>query len=101
MPPAVDDPIVSVMVEDPEPGATIDAGLNATVVPVGSPLALKATAELKPPETAVVTVDVPLLPCPAETEVGEPAKVNAATVTVRETVAVCVRPPPVPVKVTE
>lgn len=62
MPPAVDDPTVSVIVEDPDPGAAIDAGLNATVVPVGSPEALRATAELKLPETVVVTVLLPWAP---------------------------------------
>src|ERR1035437_747262 len=87
------------MVEDPEPGAAIDAGLNAAVVPVGSPDALRPIAELKPPETVVVIVLVPLAPW-TETEVGEAAMVNAGTVvTVRETVAVCVVLPPVPVTV--
>ena len=90
---------MSVMVEVPEPGAAIDTGLNAAVVPVGSPDALRPIAELKPPETVVVIVLVPLAPW-TETEVGEAAMVNAGTVvTVRETVAVCVVLPPVPVTV--
>jgi len=59
------------MVEVPDPGAAIDVGLKATVTPVGWPLADKATAESKPPETAVVIVEVPLLPCPTETEAGK------------------------------
>ena len=96
MPTAVDRPTVSVMVEDPEPGAAIDAGLNAAVVPAGSGDVLRAIAELKPPETVVVIVLVPLAPWP-ETEVGEAAMVNPDTV--RETVAVCVVPRPVPVTV--
>ena len=41
-----------VMVEVPEPGAAMDAGVKLTVTPVGCPVADKATAELKPPETA-------------------------------------------------
>src|ERR1017187_8540803 len=88
------------MVEDPEPGAAIGAGLNAAVVAVGSPDALRAIAELKPPETVVVIVTVLVLLAPwTETEVGEAAMVNAGTVTVRDTVAVCVVRPPVPVTV--
>jgi hypothetical protein len=88
------------MVEDPEPGAAIGAGLNAAVVAVGSPDALRAIAELKPPETVVVIVTVLVLLAPwTETEVGEAAMVNAGTVTVRDTVAVCVVPPPLPATV--
>ena len=44
----------------PEPGAAIDAGLKLDVTPEGTPVADKATAELNPPETAVVTVAYPL-----------------------------------------
>ena len=75
----------------PEPGAAIEVGLKVAVTPVGWPLAVKATAELKPPETVVVIVEVPLLPCTTETEVGDAASVNAGVavaVTVSETVAV-------------
>lgn len=71
VPVAVVDATVMVMVEVPEPGAAMDVGLNATVTPVGWPDAVNATAALKPPETAVVIVDVPELPCTTETEVGE------------------------------
>jgi len=60
-----------VIVDVSEPGAAMDVGLKLTVTPVGWPLAVKAIAELKPPETAVVIVEVPLLPCTTETEVGE------------------------------
>ena len=59
------------MVELPEPGAAIDVGLKVTVTPVGWPLAVKATAALNPFTTAVLIVEVPLLPCTTETEVGE------------------------------
>ena len=58
-------------VELPEPGAAMDVGLKVTVTPVGWPLAVNATAELKPPDTVVVIVEDPLLPCATETEVGE------------------------------
>jgi hypothetical protein len=59
-----------VRVEVPEPGATIEVGLKVAVTPAGWPVADKATEESKPPETAVVIVDVPLVPCTTETEVG-------------------------------
>jgi len=59
------------MVELPEPGAAIEVGLNVTVTPVGCPLAVNATAALNPPDTVVVIVDEPLLPCATDTEVGE------------------------------
>ena len=71
VPVAVVEATVKVMVEVPEPGAAMDVGLKLTVTPVGWPVADKAIAESKPPETAVVIVDVPLLPCTTETEVGE------------------------------
>jgi hypothetical protein len=41
--------------EVPDPGAAIDAGLKLTVTPAGCPLAESVMAELKPPETVVVT----------------------------------------------
>jgi hypothetical protein len=90
-----------VRVEDPEPGAAIDAGLNAAVAPVGNPDALSAIAELKPPETAVVMVLVPLAPGATDTDAGEAATVNAGALTVSDRVAVCVSPPPVAVTVIE
>ena len=59
------------MAELPEPGAAIGVGLNVTVTPVGWPLAVKAIAASKPPDTAVVIVELPLLPCTTETELGD------------------------------
>ena len=99
MPAATVDAAVSVKVDVPEPGAATDAGLNAAVTPEGSPEALRATAELKPPETTVVMAPIDLAPGATETEVGEAERVNAVAVTESETVAVCVKPPPVPVTV--
>jgi hypothetical protein len=93
------DATVIVIVELPEPGAAMDVGLKLTVTPVGWPVADKAIAELKPPDTAVVIVDVPLLPCTTETEVGEAEMVNAGVavaVTVSETVVVSTVLPEVP-----
>jgi hypothetical protein len=89
-----------VIVEEPDPGAAIEAGLKVTVTPVGWPDAERETALLKPPETVVEIVELPELPRTTETEVGEAAIVKfgeAAGVTVRETEVVCVTPPPVPV----
>ena len=91
---------VIVMVEAPDPGAAMDVGLKLTVTPAGWPVALKATAELNPPETAVAIVLVPLDPRATDAAVGEAVMVNAGAITVSETVAVLVTPPPVPVTVT-
>ena len=91
-----------VNVDVPEPGAAMDVGLKLAVTPVGAPDAVSAIAELKPPDTAVLMVEAPLLPCATETEVGEAASVKAglaAAVTVSEIVADSERPPPVPVTV--
>ena len=52
-------PTVMVMVELPEPGAGIVAGLKLTVVPDGIPEADRLIALLNPPLMAVVIVDVP------------------------------------------
>ncbi len=71
VPVAVVDATAIVIVDVPEPGAAIDVGLKLTVTPVGWPDAVSAIAELNPPDTAVVIVEVPLLPCTTETEVGE------------------------------
>jgi hypothetical protein len=91
-----------VMVELPEPGAAMDAGTKLTVTPAGWPVADKATAELNPPEMATPIVEVPLLPRPTVTELGEDEMVKsgvAAGFTVNVTEVVCIRPPPDPVTV--
>jgi hypothetical protein len=61
VPVAVVEATAIVMVELPEPGAAMDAGLKLTVTPAGWPVADKATAELNPPEMATPIVEVPLL----------------------------------------
>jgi hypothetical protein len=93
---------VKVKVDEPEPGVAMDVGLKAAVTPLGRPETDSTIAELNPPETAAVMVEVPVLPCATETDVGEAASVNAGTgaeVTVSEMVAVCVMLSPVPLTV--
>jgi len=93
---------VNVTVDVPEPGALIDAGLKLTVTPEGSPEAVKATAESKPPEMVVVIVDLPELCLATLSAVGDALmeKLAAgAAVTVRLTVVVCVMPFPTPLTV--
>jgi hypothetical protein len=86
------------IVDDPDPGAAIVAGLKLTVTPVGWPVADNPITELNPPETAVVIVDFPLEPRATESELGE-ALMEKPVVTVKVTVVVCVMPPPDPVTV--
>ena len=79
-----------VMVEVPEPGAAMEVGLKVTVTPVGWPVADKPIAESNPFKTAVVIVDVPLLPCTTETEVGDAEMVKFGDTPV----SVLIRPAP-------
>src|SRR6202012_3325418 len=89
---------VIVITELPEPGAAIVDGLKLTVVPVGMPVAVKATALLKPPTTVLVIVEVPWLPCTTPTLEGEAESEKlGAAVTVSVTVVLCWTLPPVPV----
>jgi hypothetical protein len=76
---------VAVMVELPDPGAAMEAGLKPTVTPLGWPEALRATALLKPPETAVVTVELPELPSATEIAVGEAESENVGVALVTDT----------------
>jgi hypothetical protein len=55
------EPTLMVMVEEPEPGAAIELGLKVMVTLLPPPEADKPIAELKLPEMAVVTVEVPEL----------------------------------------
>lgn len=94
---------VNVKVELPLPGAAIEAALKLAVTPVGNPEADSATAELNPPLTFVVIVELPDVPCARDRLEGEATMVKSgdwAAFTVSDSVAVCVTPPPVPVMVT-
>ena len=60
---------VIVMVELPAP--VIDAGLKPIVTPEGWPEAVKATAELNPPVTVLLIVELPELPCATVMDAGD------------------------------
>src|SRR5262249_7381934 len=81
----------------------VEAGLKLAVTPLGSPLALKATAPVKPPKRVIAIATVP--PAPRLTvrlaRAGGSEKSGVCGwFTVRLIVAVRVRPPPDPVTVT-
>jgi hypothetical protein len=92
-------PTVSVIVEIPAPANIV--GLKLTVTPVGWPVADKVMALLKPPEIAVVIVEVPELPLATLIDVGAAlmVKLGVVPVTVRETVVVSAVLPEVPITV--
>ena len=90
VPATVDEATFIVMVEVPFP--VIEVGLNPMVTPVGWPLALKVTAELKPPDTVLVIVEVPEPPCATVTEAGEAERVKPGGSTVP--VSALIRPAP-------
>ena len=94
-------PTVTFMVDVPEPGAAMLLGVKVTVWLLPSPEAVRVIAELKPPETAVVMVDVPELPRATVIDVGEAETVKAGEVpvTVRATEVVSTVLPEVPVTV--
>lgn len=86
------------MVEVPEPGAAIELGVNVTLCALPSPEADSEIAESKPPEIAVVIVEVPELPLATLIVVGDAliVKLGFVPVTVSETVVVSVVLPDVP-----
>lgn len=92
-------PTLTVMVNVPEPGAAMELGLKVTVCALPCPEADRLIAELKPPETAVVIVEVPELPLATLIDVGDAltVKFGVVPVTVSETVAVSTVLPEVPV----
>jgi hypothetical protein len=64
------------IVDEPEPGAAMEVGLKVTVTPLGWPLAESAMAELNPPDTVVLMVELPPWPCCTETEPGDAKMLN-------------------------
>jgi hypothetical protein len=98
VPVAVDEATAIDMLDVPDPGDGMEAGVKLTVTPVGCPVADKATAELNPPEMPSVTVEEPLLPCTTDAEAGdaEIVKSGDAEPTVSVTVVVWFRDPELP-----
>lgn len=92
MPAATVEATARVMVDEPDPGDAIEAGLKLTVTPVGWPLADRATADPKPFRALVVMVVVPLLPGSTETDEGEAEIVKVGEVA--DEVSALIRPTP-------
>lgn len=86
-----------------EPPAVTEVGFSEAVGPEGETLAVRLTVPAEPLVTAVLIVDVPLLPCAMDRLVGlaliEKSLV-AGAVTVTDTVVLWVALPSVPVTVT-
>ena len=86
-------------VELPEP-PVIDAGAKLALAPAGSPLALRLTVPVKPPLGVMVVVYVVALPAWTVCDAGVALTAKSPTtgaLTTRETEAVCVRVPSLPV----
>ena len=94
----------TVMIDVPLPGAASELGLKVMVSPEPCPEADSVTAELKLPAAVTVRVVVAELLRATEREAGEAEIVrpegDADAGTVRESVADCVKPPPIAVTVT-
>jgi hypothetical protein len=99
VPIAVLESTVKVRTELPLPGALMGLVPKPADAPVGKPDADKVMAALKPFTTAVVIVDVPVLPWATETEVGEAEMLKLGAVTVSVTVVLFTVLPEVPVTV--
>jgi hypothetical protein len=79
----------------------VETGLKVAVTPLGKPAADKLTVPLKPPRGATLMVLEPLDPWATVTLLGDAERLKfAGTVTVRDTVAVWLKLPEVPVIVT-
>jgi hypothetical protein len=92
---------VRVDVAVPLAAGVIDVGVNTALVPVGIPVVLKLTAELKPFALVTVMVLVPPVFCAIVSVVGEAAIVKlGGSVTVKAMVVVADKLPEVPVMVT-
>src|SRR5208337_1172367 len=70
--------VVTFIVDVPEPGAGMDAGLKLTVTPEGWPVSDKVIGQLKPFSAAVVIVEVPELPLTTVIAVGDALMVKLA-----------------------
>src|SRR5579863_4425117 len=88
----------TVIVDVPEP--VTELGLKLAFEREGSPLTLRLTTPLNPPETATVTVVLVLDPRLTLRELGEAEIEKLALETTRVTVVECINVPLVPVTVT-
>ena len=89
--------VVTVIVEVPDPETVV--GLKLADAPVGRPLTLKATLELKPPSAFTFTVNGALPPWIADPELGVMEMVKSVTLSVTD--MVCVELPLAPCTVIE
>jgi hypothetical protein len=71
VPTGVDAPTLTIIVEEPDPGAAIDVGVKLAVAPVGRPDADNEIAELKPFAIVVDIVEFSEPPCAIESDVGD------------------------------
>lgn len=96
-------PTLTVIVDVPDPGAAIEAGLKLTLFALPWPDADNVIAELNPPEIEVLTVTVPELDRATVMDLGDALRVKLGVppleVTVNATVVVDVVLPEVPVTV--
>jgi len=74
---------------------------QATVTPLGSPIAERLTLPVKLPTGVTVIVDVPEAPWPIDTKNGEAESVKLAGFTVKRRLVLSVTEPEVPVMVSE
>ncbi len=98
VPAGVVDDVAIVIVDDPVPLTLV--GLNVTVAPVGSPLALSPTVPPKPPDPVTDTVYAGLPPAVTVCDDGEAEIVKSPTLavcTASVTAAECTSVPLVPV----
>jgi hypothetical protein len=68
--------VEQIIVDVPDPPLIV-AGLKTHVVPLGTPLTLRATAALKPPEGATLTVYDALPPAGTDCDAGVAARVKS------------------------
>ena len=89
------------MVDVPAPGAAIELGLKLIVTLLPPPEADKLIAELKPPEIAVVILELPVLPGDTLSDAGDALieKFGFVPVTVNVTVVFASVLPDLPVTV--
>ena len=89
------------IVDVPDPGAAIELGLKLIVTLLPPPDADRLIAELNPPETAVVILELPVLPGDTRIDEGDAliVKFGFVPVTANVTVVVATVLPDVPVTV--